>query len=131
MFTNKRSRLMAFSVFCRLLEYNLSRRLSIYEQMHFKSVVSSYCKNIFEYIVNILYNLSTQISIYEQMHFESVQCTYCMLFAPKVGLVHRLVHFTMQSFACNTLKNFAKQLSSTTCHQLCGFIRFIARSGVF
>ena len=36
-----------------------------------------------------------------------------MLFAPKVGLVHRLVHFTIQSFACNTLKNFAKQLSST------------------
>ena len=103
---------MAFSVFCRLLEYNLSRRISIYEQMHFMSVVSSYCKDIFEYIVNILYNLSTQISIYEQMHFESVQCTYCMLFAPKVGLVDRLVHFTMQSFACNTLKNFAKQLSS-------------------
>ena len=72
---------MAFSVFCRLLEYNRSRR----------------------------------ISIYEQMHFESVQCTYCMLFAPKVGLVDRLVRFTMHSFACNTLKNFAKQLSSTTC----------------
>ena len=84
---------MAFSVFCRLLEYTRSRR----------------------------------ISIYEQMHFESVQCTYCMLFAPKVGLVD----FTIQSFVCNTLKNFAKQLSSTTCHQLCGFIRFIARSEVF
>ena len=45
---------------------------------------------------------------------------YCMLFAPKVGLVD----FTIQSFVCNTLKNFAKQLSSTTCHQLCGLIRF-------